>query len=153
LGAPLSCLTQERYGIAWGVIGAAEACFEIALNYTKERKQFNKPVAGFQLVQNDLVEMWMEILKAQLLNLQVGKLRDLNTADHNHVSLVKKNACTIALDVARRARNLLGANGISLEYHVIRHMTNLESVFTYEGTDNIHTLILGRYITGLDAFS
>lgn len=153
LAAPLSCLTQARYGIAWGVIGAAMACYDIALNYTKERKQFNKPVASFQLVQKDLVVMFTEIVKAQLLNLQVGRLKDTNQSEHTMISLIKRNNCQQALKIARMARNLLGANGISLDYHVIRHMTNLESVFTYEGTDNIHTLILGKYITGIDAIT
>lgn len=152
LVAPLSCLTQARYGIAWGVMGAAEACFDIALNYTKERKQFAKPVAANQLVQHDLVVMYNDILSAQALNLRVGRLKDEGLADFNHVSLIKRNGCAKALNIARMARNLLGANGISLEYHVIRHMTNLESVFTYEGTDNIHTLILGKYLTGIAAF-
>jgi glutaryl-CoA dehydrogenase len=152
LVAPLSCLTQARYGIAWGVMGAAEACFDIALNYTKERKQFAKPVAANQLVQHDLVVMYNDILSAQALNLRVGRLKDEGRADFNHVSLIKRNSCSKALNIARMARNLLGANGVSLEYHVIRHMTNLESVFTYEGTDNIHTLILGKYLTGIAAF-
>lgn len=153
LVAPLSCLTQARYGIAWGAMGAAMACYEAALDYTKERKQFNKPVASFQLVQKDLVDMFTEIVKAQVLNLQIGRLKDANKSDHNMISLIKRNSCQQALAIARKARNLLGANGISLEYPVMRHMNNLESVFTYEGTDNIHTLILGRYLTGIDGFS
>lgn len=153
LVAPLSCLTQARYGIGWGAMGAAMACYETALNYTKERKQFEQPIASFQLIQKDLVDMFSEIVKAQLLNLRIGRLKDAGKSDHNMVSLMKMNACRQGLGIARKARNLLGANGISLEYHVIRHMTNLESVFTYEGTDNIHTLILGRHITELNAFS
>lgn len=152
LACPLSCLTQARYGIAWGAIGAAQACYEIAVNYAKERKQFEKPIASFQLVQKDLTMMFNEINKAQLLNLHVGRLKDEGKATFNHVSLAKMNACREALKIARSARNILGANGISLEYHVIRHMTNLESVFTYEGTDNIHTLIIGKHITGISAF-
>ncbi|CAN5240799.1 acyl-CoA dehydrogenase family protein [soil metagenome] len=152
MGAPLSCLTQARYGIAWGAIGAAMSCFETALNYCKERVQFNKPIAAFQLVQQDLVNMFTEISKAQLLNLQLGRLQDDGNIDPVRVSFAKRNACREALKIARSARNLLGANGISLEYPVIRHMNNLESVFTYEGTDNIHTLILGKYLTGIDAF-
>ncbi|MBB72620.1 MAG: acyl-CoA dehydrogenase [Legionellales bacterium] len=153
IGAPLSCLSQARYGIAWGAIGAAIACFEIALDYTKERQQFNKPVASFQLVQNDLVNMFTEISKAQCLNLRLGRLKDAGKISPPMISLGKMNSCREALKIARMARNLLGANGISLEYHVIRHMNNLESVFTYEGTDNIHHLILGKHLTGIDAFS
>lgn len=153
LAAPLGCLTQARYGIAWGAMGAAQACYEIALNYAKERKQFNKPIGSFQLVQKDLVDMLNEIVKAQYLNLRLGQLKDKNKATYAMVSLAKMNACREALKIARMARNILGGNGISLEYHVIRHLTNLESVFTYEGTDNVHHLIVGRYITGLDAFA
>lgn len=153
LAAPLGCLTQARYGIAWGAMGAAQMCYEIALNYSKERKQFDKPIGAFQLVQKDLVDMFNEIVKAQFLNLRLGRLKDEGKATFAMVSLAKMNGCREALKIARMARNLLGGNGISLEYHVIRHMTNLESVFTYEGTDNIHHLILGRHITGLNAFS
>lgn len=155
LAAPLSCLTQARFGIAWGVIGAAMACFDIARQYTLERKQFNKPIASFQLVQKDLVDMFSEILKSQTLNLQISQLKDKdeNKVTPEMISLAKLTACKTALNVARMARNLLGANGISLEYHVIRHMNNLESVFTYEGTDNIHTLVLGKHITGISAFA
>lgn len=152
LASPLKCLTQARYGIAWGAMGAAMACFDVALAYTKERKQFGKPVASFQLVQKDLVDMLTEIMKAQTFHLHLGRLMDQGEADYTLVSMAKMNACREALKIARQARNLLGANGISLEYPVIRHMTNLESVFTYEGTDNIHHLIIGRAITGLDAF-
>ena len=153
LTAPLSCLTQARYGIAWGAVGAAMACYDIALDYTRERVQFSKPIASFQLVQKDLVSMLNEIIKAQLFNLQVGRLMDQGKATYVHVSMSKMNSAREALNIARSARNLLGANGISLEYHVIRHMTNLESIFTYEGTDNVHQLIIGRHITGLNAFS
>jgi len=149
----LSCLTQARYGIAWGAIGAAEACYESALNYCKERVQFGKPLASKQLVQSSLAGMFKEIIKAKLLNLHIGKLKEENKLNHVMVSLAKQNACLEALNIARSCRNLLGANGISLEYPVIRHMQNLESVFTYEGTDNIHQLIIGRHITGLDAFA
>lgn len=152
LAAPLTCLTQARYGIAWGAIGAAQHCFEMALSYTKERKQFNKSLASFQLVQADLVDMATEIFKTQTLNLHIGRLREEGNKDPNLVSLIKRNSCREALKVARKARNLLGANGISLEYHVMRHMNNLETVFTYEGTDNVHTLILGKKLTGEDAF-
>ena len=129
------------------------SCYETALEYAKERKQFNKPIAGFQLVQKDLVNMLTEITKAQCLNLQLGRLLDQGKATHVMISMAKMNACREALNIARSARNLLGASGISLEYPVIRHMLNLESVFTYEGTDNIHHLIIGNHITGISAFS
>lgn len=152
LSAALGCLTQARYGIAWGVMGAAQACYDAALLYCKERHQFNKPLASFQLVQKDLVYMCLEIVKAQFLNYQLGRLKDKGLSTFAMVSLAKLNACREALKIARMARNLLGANGISLEYPVIRHMTNLEAVFTYEGTDNIHHLIVGKYLTGYDAF-
>jgi len=153
LSAALGCLTQARYGIAWGAMGAAQACYESALSYCQERHQFNKPLAAFQLVQKDLVNMCLEILKAQFLNLQVGRLKDQGLSTFAMVSLAKMNACKEALKIARMARNLLGANGISLEYPVIRHMCNLEAVFTYEGTDNIHHLIVGKALTGCDALS
>lgn len=153
LSAPLSCLTQARYGIAWGAIGAAIACYESALAYTQDRKQFNKPIAAYQLVQKDLVSMLKEIVKAQCLNLHLGRLKDMGQTTFAQVSLAKMNACQEALTIARSARNLLGANGISLEYPIIRHMMNLESVYTYEGTDNIHHLIVGKEITGIQAFS
>lgn len=152
LACPLGCLTQARYGIAWGAMGAAEACFDIALAYTKDRKQFKRPLASFQLIQKSLVDMFTEINKSNVMNLRIGRLKESGKSDFNHVSLAKMNACREALGIARECRNLLGANGISLEYHVIRHMTNLESVFTYEGTDNIHHLIVGRHLTGLSAF-
>lgn len=152
LKAPLSCLTQARYGIAWGAMGAAVACFDLTREYLMTRKQFGKPLASFQLIQKDLADMFTEIVKAQGLNTQLGRLKDRDQATADMVSMAKRNACREALKIARTCRNLLGANGISLEYHVIRHMTNLESVFTYEGTDNVHTLVLGRYLTGLNAF-
>lgn len=152
LSAPLGCLSQARYGIGWGAMGAAMACYEIALNYAKERKQFNKPIANFQLIQKDLVEMFAEIIKAQVLNLRIGRLKEEGKENFAMISLSKMNGCREALKIARMARNILGGNGISLEYHVIRHMANLESVFTYEGTDNVHHLILGKYLTGLNAF-
>lgn len=152
LGAALSCLTQARYGIAWGAMGAAEFCFEQALDYTKTRKQFDKPIANNQLIQKQLVDCYTEICKAKLLNLHLGRLKEQDKANYILVSMAKMNACRQALDIARTCRNILGANGISLEYHVIRHMNNLESVFTYEGTDNIHTLAIGRHITGCNAF-
>lgn len=153
LKAPLSCLTKARFGIAWGAMGAASACFEIALNYAKERRQFNQPIAAFQLIQKDLVDIFAEITKAKSLNFQAAKLADAEKITPELVSLIKMNACREALKIARMCRNILGANGISLEYHIIRHMTNLESVFTYEGTDNIHHLVLGKFLTGINAFS
>ncbi len=151
LSCALKCLTQARYGISWGAMGAAQACYDTALEYCQTRQQFQKPLVSFQLVQKDLVEMLSEIVKAQTLNLHLGRLLDTHQAHYAMISLAKMNACQQALMIARKARNLLGANGISLEYPVIRHMNNLESVFTYEGTDNIHHLIVGRYITGIDA--
>ena len=152
LGAALSCLNQARYGIAWGAMGAAMACFDLARDYLIERKQFDKPLASFQLIQKELASMYTEIIKAQCMHLQIGRLKDQKRDTPVMISLAKGNACREALTIARTCRNLLGANGISLEYHVIRHMLNLESVFTYEGTDNVHTLILGKHITGLNAF-
>ena len=152
LGAPLSCLSQARYGIAWGAMGAAIACFNTVQAYLLERKQFDKPLASFQLIQKDLADMYTEIIKAQCLNLQIGRLKDEQRETPAMISLAKGNACREALKIARTCRNLLGGNGISLEYHVIRHMLNLESVFTYEGTDNVHTLVLGRHLTGINAF-
>jgi glutaryl-CoA dehydrogenase len=153
LGAALACLTQARFGISWGAMGAAMACYESALDYAKQRKSFDRPIASFQLVQKDLVDMLTEIVKAQALNLQLGRLFDEETPHYSLISMAKMNACREALKIARLARNILGANGISLEYPVIRHMNNLESVFTYEGTDNIHHLIIGRTITGMSSFS
>lgn len=152
LSAALGCLTKARYGIAWGVMGAAMDCFERAKRYVLERKQFGKPLASFQLIQKDLVEMFNEIVKAQVYNLRLGQLMQSHQANYVMVSMGKMNACREALKIARMARNLLGANGISLEYHVIRHMNNLESVFTYEGTDNMHHLIVGRHLTDIGAF-
>lgn len=153
LACALQCLTQARFGIAWGVMGAAKACFERTLAYVKDRKQFSKPLASFQLIQKDLVEMMSEIVKADCVNYRLAQLKDAGQATPEMVSFAKRNACRQALSIARSCRNLLGANGISLEYDVIRHMNNLESVFTYEGTDNVHTLILGKYLTGISAFS
>lgn len=152
LSAALGCLTKARFGIAWGVIGAAMDCYERTKRYVLERKQFGKPLASFQLIQKDLVEMFNEIVKAQLYNLRLGQLMQSHEATYVMVSMGKMNACREALKIARMARNLLGANGISLEYHVIRHMNNLESVFTYEGTDNMHHLIVGRHLTDISAF-
>jgi glutaryl-CoA dehydrogenase len=152
LVAALECLTQARFSIAWGAMGAAAACYEVALEYCKTRKQFAKPLAGFQLVQKDLANMFTEIVKAQCLNLQVARLKDAGKSNYAIISMAKMNACKQALAIARNARDLLGANGITLNYPVIRHMQNLEAVSTYEGTDNIHHLILGKYLTGVDAF-
>lgn len=153
LASALGCLTQARYGIAWGAMGAAMACYDIALAFAKERKGFEKSIASFQLVQHDLVQMFTAIIKSQTLNLTIGRLKDNDRASYVMVSMAKMNACKEALQIARMARNILGANGISLDYHVIRHMNNLESVFTYEGTDNMHCLIIGRHITGISAFA
>jgi glutaryl-CoA dehydrogenase len=152
LKAPLSCLTQARFGIAFGVVGAAMACFDAAVDYSKSRIMFGKPIGSFQLVQEQLAIMQTEIVKAQLLALQCGRMKDRGTYTPEHVSMAKRNNCEIALDVARRARDILGANGITSEYPVMRHMCNLESVKTYEGTHNIHTLVLGHHITGLPAY-
>jgi len=148
----LSCLDQARYGISWGAIGAAMDCFETALNYTKERKQFGAPLASYQLVQAKLVDMLTEITKGQLLCWRLAKLMDEGKATPEQISLAKRNNVRVARMCARLAREMLGANGISLDYSPIRHMANIESVYTYEGTDDIHTLILGRAITGIQAF-
>lgn len=152
LASALDCLNQARYGIAWGVMGAAMDCFDKTCSYLLDRKQFNKPLASFQLVQKELACMYTEIVKTLYLNLQVGRLKEQHKETPTMISLVKGNACREALKIARTCRNLMGANGISLEYPIIRHMLNLESVFTYEGTDNIHTLALGKYLTGISAF-
>ncbi len=153
LRGPLSCLNQARYGIAWGVIGAAMACYDEARQYGASRIQFGKPIASFQLYQAKLVEMLSEITKAQLLNLQMGRLKEQDKVSPFHISMAKRNACYNALEIAREARDMLGANGVADEYQSMRHMCNLESVKTYEGTHDIHTLILGRQITGIDAFA
>jgi glutaryl-CoA dehydrogenase len=154
LKGPLSCLNQARYGIGWGAIGAAMACYDCALRYSKERKQFNnKPIASHQLVQEKLVWMITEISKAQLLALQVGKLKDQGRVHPSHISMLKMNNVWMALETARLARSVLGANGIVDDYPIIRHMNNLESVLTYEGTHDIHKLIIGERITGIAAFS
>jgi glutaryl-CoA dehydrogenase len=152
LKAPLSCLSQARFGIAFGVIGAAMACFESATEYSKARVMFGKPIGSYQLVQAELAKMLTEIVKGQLLAIQCGRMKERGVAKPEHVSMVKRNNCEIALEVARRARDLHGANGITSEYPVMRHMCNLESVKTYEGTHNIHTLVLGESITGLAAY-
>jgi glutaryl-CoA dehydrogenase len=152
LKAPLACLTQARYGIAWGALGAARSCYHCALDYVKSRKQFSRPLAGYQLVQNKLVNMLTEITKGQLVCLRLGQMKDAGTMRPEHVSFAKRNNVQAALDIARTARDMLGANGIVNEYPVIRHMLNLETVNTYEGTYDVHTLILGRDITGASAF-
>jgi len=152
LRAALACLSQARYGIAWGAVGAAQACFSTALEYAKTRIQFDKPIAGFQLVQRKLAEMATEITKAQLLDLQLGRLKERDAVTFVQISLAKRNNVAMALDVARTARDILGANGVHDEYPVGRHMCNLESVFTYEGTHDIHTLVLGEHLTGIAAY-
>jgi len=153
LKSALMCLNQARYGIAWGAIGAAMACYDTALQYAQFRKQFrDQPIASHQLVQEKLVWMITEITKAQLLALQVGRLKDQGKAAHQHISMAKRNNVWMALETARMARDVLGANGIADEYPVFRHMANLESVKTYEGTHDVHTLIIGSSITGIDAF-
>ena len=151
LSGPFSCLNQARYGIVWGALGAARTCYLTALRYAQERTQFDKPLAGFQLVQQKLVHMVSEITKGQLLAWRLGQLKDAGTMRPEHVSLAKRNNVGQALDIARLARDILGANGIVNEYPVIRHMMNLETVNTYEGTYDMHTLIVGRDITGVDA--
>ena len=152
LKGPLSCLTQARYSIVWGVIGAAIDCYEVALSYGKDRKQFSKPIAGFQLTQQKLVYMIQEITKAQLLALQLARLKDSGELDFSHISLGKKNNVAIARKCAQLGREILGGNGIMDDYPMMRHMMNLETVYTYEGTHEIHTLILGQKITDIPAF-
>ena len=152
LKGPLSCLTQARYSIVWGVIGAAIDCYEVALSYGKDRKQFSKPIAGFQLTQQKLVYMIQEITKAQLLALQLARLKDSGDLDFSHISLGKKNNVAIARKCAQLGREILGGNGIMDDYPMMRHMMNLETVYTYEGTHEIHTLILGQKITDIAAF-
>ena len=153
LKGPLSCLNQARYGIGWGAIGAAMSCYDTALQYAKIRKQFrDQPIASHQLVQEKLVWMISEITKAQLLALQVGRLKDAEKVGHQHISMLKRNNVWMALECARKARDILGGNGIADDYPIMRHMMNLESVKTYEGTHDIHALILGENITGSSAF-
>lgn len=153
LKGPLSCLTKARFGIAWGVIGLAMDCYDTALRYSKERSQFGRPIAGFQLQQKKLAEMLTEITKAQLLNWRLAVLMDEGKGSPAQVSMCKRNSCAIAQDVCRDARQILGGMGITDEYSVMRHMMNLESVITYEGTHDIHLLITGMDITGFNAFS
>src|SRR5579885_1736770 len=153
LRGPLSCLDEARYGIAWGANGAARACFETALEYAKTRVQFGKPIASFQLVQQKLAIMATELVKGQLLALQLGRLKDEGLLHPVQISVAKRNNVREALKTAREARAVLGANGITLEYPISRHSNNLESVFTYEGTDDVHTLVIGQAITGINAFA
>jgi glutaryl-CoA dehydrogenase len=153
LKSPLMCLTQARYGISWGALGAAQACYEEALAYAKTRVMFGRPIGGFQIQQARLADMLTEIVKAQLLVLHLGRLKDAGTFTPQQVSLAKRNNVSMATDIAREARRLLGANGILAEYASMRHMANLESVYTYEGTHDIHTLVLGQAVTGLSAFN
>jgi glutaryl-CoA dehydrogenase len=150
--SPLMCLTQARYGIAWGAVGAAMACYDEAVSYAKSRVTFGKPIGQTQIQQVRLVEMLTEITKAQLLALQLGRLKDAGTMTPEQVSLAKRNNVSMACECAREARRLLGANGILAEYHSMRHLANLESVYTYEGTHDMHSLVLGQAITGLSAF-
>ena len=152
LKGPLSCLTQARYGIAWGVIGAAVDCYETALDYSLQRKQFSRPIAGYQITQVKLVEMLTNITEAQLLVLRLGRMKDEGTMDFSQVSMAKRANVAMARDIARTSREILGANGIIDDYSPIRHMANLETVYTYEGTHEMHTLILGEKITGHSAF-
>ena len=153
LKSPLMCLNQARYGISWGAIGAAMACYDTALHYAKVRKQFHgEPIASHQLIQEKLVWMASEISKAQLLSLHVGRMKDAGTVGHEHISLAKRNNVWMALKSARMSRDILGANGITEDYPIMRHMMNLESVKTYEGTHDIHALILGQHLTGIAAY-
>ena len=152
LKGPLGCLNQARYGIGWGALGAAMDVYETALQYSKDRIQFDKPIASFQLIQEKLVWMFNEITKGQLLALQVGKNKDNNTLKHSQVSMLKRNNVWIARESAKLAREILGANGITNDYPIMRHMMNIESVYTYEGTHEMHTLVLGHEITGISAF-
>lgn len=153
LKSPLMCLNQARYGIAWGVVGSMMACYHSSLTYAQSRVQFGKPIAGFQMTQQKLVYMVTEITKSQLMNLQLGRLKDSGELRFQQVSMAKRNNCDIALEIARVAREIHGANGILDEYPVMRHAANLESVKTYEGTHEMHTLIVGEDITGLPAFN
>jgi len=152
LKGPLSCLNEARYGIAWGVVGAARACFEAALDYAMTRKQFDQPIASFQLTQAKLADMATKVQQGYLLALRLGQLKDEGRIQPEHISMGKRANARMALDVARTARGVLGANGITLEYPVLRHANNLESVYTYEGTDEIHTLSIGMALTGIAAF-
>jgi glutaryl-CoA dehydrogenase len=153
LKGPLTCLSSARYGIAWGALGCAMDCYDTALRYSKQRIQFGKPIGGFQLTQKKLAEMITEITKSQLLNWRLGVLRNEGRATPAQISMAKRNSCDIALKVSREARQILGGMGITGEFSVMRHMMNLESVVTYEGTHDIHLLITGMDVTGINAFS
>jgi glutaryl-CoA dehydrogenase len=152
LKGPLGCLTQARYGIAWGVVGAAEACFECAVDYAKDRVQFSRPIAGYQLVQAKFAHILTEITKAQLVVYRLGQLKQAKKMTPAQVSLAKRNNVSMALETARTCRDILGGNGITYEYPIGRHMLNLETVFTYEGTHDIHSLVLGQAVTGIPAY-
>lgn len=152
LSSPLSCLNHARFGIVWGALGAARACYEEALSYAKERVQFSRPIAGYQLTQQKLVDMLTELTKGELLAWRLGQMMDKGIAKHYHISMAKRNSCQVALNIARTARSILGGNGILDEYASMRHAANLETVATYEGTHEMHTLILGQHITGIAAF-
>ena len=152
LKGPLGCLNQARYGIGWGALGAAMNVYEVALQYSKDRIQFDKPIASFQLIQDKLVWMFNEITKGQLLALQVGKNKDNGTLKHSQVSMLKRNNVWVARECIKLARGILGANGITEDYPIMRHMMNIESVYTYEGTHEMHTLVLGQEITGIPSF-
>jgi glutaryl-CoA dehydrogenase len=153
LGGPFGCLNNARYGIAWGAMGAAEFCWQRARDYTMDRKQFGRPLAATQLVQKKLADMQTEIALGLQACLRVGRLKDEGKAQPEMISLIKRNNCGKALDIARVARDMHGGNGVSDEYHVIRHVMNLEAVNTYEGTHDVHALILGRAMTGMQAFT
>ena len=152
LKGPLSCLTQARYGIAWGMLGAAVDCYNTALEYAKERKQFSKPIAGYQLTQAKLAEMLTKITEAQLMVYRLGQLKEQGKMSFQQVSMAKRNNCAIARDIAKISREILGGNGITIDYSPIRHMANIESVYTYEGTHEMHTLIIGEDVTGLPSY-
>jgi glutaryl-CoA dehydrogenase len=152
LKSPLMCLTQARYGIAWGAVGSAMACYDEALRYSQERIQFDRPIAAFQLTQAKLADMLTEVTKGQLLVYQLGRLKDRGAMRAAQVSLAKRNNVAMALEIARTTRTILGANGITSEYQAMRHANNLESVYTYEGTHEIHTLVLGQDVTGIAAY-
>ena len=152
LKGPLSCLTQARYGIAWGMVGASVDCYNTALNYSKERKQFSKPIAGYQLTQLKLADMVTDITESQLLVYRLGRLKDEKKMTFQQVSLAKRSNCVIARDIARKCREILGGNGVTIDYSPIRHMANIESVFTYEGTHEMHSLIVGEHETGFAAY-
>jgi glutaryl-CoA dehydrogenase len=152
LGGPLACLNQARFGISWAALGAAKSCYETAVSYARTRVQFGVPIAAKQLIQAELVEMASEIVKGEIMSYHFARLKEQDKLTPQQVSLAKRNNVGWALKIARIARGILGGNGILLEYPVIRHMLNLESVYTYEGTNEIHTLILGRALTGIDAF-